>query len=191
DTLGALVSNLIEAEVLIILTDQQGLYNADPRSHPNAQLIDQAQAGDPALERMAGGAGSTIGTGGMLTKVRAAKRAANSGGHTVIASGNTPDILIRLAAGERIGTELQASLPLRSARERWLVDHLRVRGRVTLDKGAIQALTKGHKSRLAIGVIRDEGNFESGDVVACVDEHGVEYSRWLMNYDSRNARHMM
>ncbi|HLR29213.1 MAG TPA: glutamate 5-kinase [Paenalcaligenes sp.] len=191
DTLGALVSNLIEAEVLIILTDQQGLYNADPRSHPNAQLIDQAQAGDPALERMAGGAGSTIGTGGMLTKVRAAKRAANSGGHTVIASGNTPDILIRLAAGERIGTELQASLPLRSARERWLVDHLRVRGRVTLDKGAIQALTKGHKSLLAIGVIRVEGNFERGDVVACVDEHGVEYGRGLINYSSTDTRRIM
>jgi len=191
DTLGALVSNLIEAEVLIILTDQQGLYNADPRSHPNAQLIDQAQAGDPALERMAGGAGSTIGTGGMLTKVRAAKRAANSGGHTVIASGNTPDILIRLAAGERIGTELQASLPLRSARERWLVDHLRVRGRVTLDNGAIQALTKGHKSLLAIGVIRVEGNFERGDVVACVDEHGVEYGRGLINYSSTDTRRIM
>src|SRR5699024_2900513 len=109
DTLGALVSNLIEAEVLIILTDQQGLYNADPRSHPNAQLIDQAQAGDPALERMAGGAGSTIGTGGMLTKVRAAKRAANSGGHTVIASGNTPDILIRLEIGRASCRERESS----------------------------------------------------------------------------------
>lgn len=191
DTLGALVTNLIEAEVLIILTDQKGLYDADPRSNPNAQLIEQACAGEPALEEMAGGAGSAIGTGGMLTKVLAAKRAANSGGHTVIASGNAPDVLTRLAAGERIGTELRASLPLRSARERWLVDHLRVRGRVTLDEGAINALTKGHKSLLAIGVINVEGDFERGDVVACVDQHGVEYGRGLINYSSTDTRRIM
>jgi len=191
DTLGALVTNLIEAETLIILTDQQGLYDADPRRNPEAQLIRQAKAGDPKLEAMAGGAGSTIGTGGMLTKVLAAKRAANSGGHTVIASGNTPDILVRLAAGEAIGTELQASLPIRSARQRWLVDHLRVRGRLTLDAGAIKALTEGHKSLLAIGVIDVEGNFERGDVVACVDQHGVEYGRGLINYSSTDTRRIM
>jgi len=191
DTLGALVTNLIEAEVLIILTDQQGLYDADPRSHPQAQLIEQAQAADPALEEMAGGAGTTIGTGGMLTKVLAAKRAANSGGHTVIASGNTPDVLTRLAQGERIGTELQATLPLRSARERWLVDHLRVRGRVTLDAGAIKALTQGHKSLLAIGVTQVEGDFGRGDVVACVDPNGVEYARGLINYSSADTRRIM
>lgn len=191
DTLGALVTNLIEAETLIILTDQQGLYDADPRRNPEAQLIRQAKAGDPKLEAMAGGAGSAIGTGGMLTKVLAAKRAANSGGHTVIASGNTPDILVRLAAGEAIGTELQASLPIRSARQRWLVDHLRVRGRLTLDAGAIKALTEGHKSLLAIGVIDVEGNFERGDVVACVDQHGVEYGRGLINYSSTDTRRIM
>lgn len=191
DTLGALVTNLIEAEVLIILTDQQGLYDADPRTHPNAQLIQHAQAGDPRLEQMAGGAGSAIGTGGMLTKVLAAKRAANSGGHTVIASGSTPDVLTRLAAGELIGTELQARLPVRSARERWLVDHLRVRGRVTLDQGAIDALTKGHKSLLPIGVTHVEGEFERGDVVACVDQHGVEYGRGLINYSSTDTRRIM
>lgn len=191
DTLGALVTNLIEAEVLIILTDQQGLYDSDPRNNPDAKLIEQAQAGDPRLEQMAGGAGSAIGTGGMLTKVLAAKRAANSGGHTVIASGSTPDVLTRLAHGERIGTELQASMPVRSARERWLVDHLRVRGRVTLDEGAIEALTKGHKSLLAIGVINVEGDFERGDVVACVDKHGVEYGRGLINYSSTDTRRIM
>src|SRR5699024_7114062 len=117
-----------------------------------------------------------------------AKREANSGGHTVIASGNTPDVLTRLASGERIGTELQARLPLRSARERWLVDHLRVRGRVTLDNGAIQALTKGHKSLLAIGVVQVEGDIERGDVVACVDELGVEYGCGLINYSSTVRR---
>ncbi|HLS21480.1 MAG TPA: glutamate 5-kinase [Paenalcaligenes sp.] len=191
DTLGALVTNLIEAETLIILTDQQGLYDADPRSNPAARLIEQARAGDPELEEMAGGAGTTIGTGGMLTKVLAAKRAANSGGHTIIASGKTEGVLTRLAQGERIGTELLATLPVRSARERWLVDHLRVRGRVTLDEGALQALTKGHKSLLPIGVIRVEGEFERGDVVACVDQHGVEYGRGLINYSSTDTRRIM
>src|SRR5690554_3431933 len=150
DTLGALVTNLIEADVLIILTDQSGLYSADPRKHPDARFIHQGQAGDPALEAMAGGSGSSIGTGGMLTKVLAAKRAANSGGHTVIASGREPDVLLRLAAGQKIGTELRVILPLRSARQRWLANHLRLRGRVTLDAGAVRALTQGHRSLLAI-----------------------------------------
>lgn len=191
DTLGALVTNLIEAEALIILTDQPGLYNADPRKDPTAELITSAQAGDPALESMAGGAGSGIGTGGMLTKVLAARRAANSGGHTVIASGREPDVLLRLAQGERIGTELRALLPVRSARQRWLVNQLRLRGRVMLDNGAVQALTQGHKSLLPIGVIAVEGEFERGDVVACIDEHGVECGRGLTNYSSSDARRIM
>lgn len=191
DTLGALVTNLIEADTLIILTDQPGLYNADPRKDPDATLIRTAQAGDPTLEAMAGGSGSSIGTGGMLTKVMAAKRAANSGGHTVIASGREPDVLLRLAAGEQIGTELRAILPIRSARQRWLANHLRLRGRVTLDTGAVKALTDGHKSLLPIGVIAVEGEFERGDVVACVDEHGVECGRGLINYASSDARRIM
>lgn len=191
DTLGALVTNLIEAETLIILTDQEGLYDADPRTHPEAQLIEQAQAGDPQLEDMAGGAGSAIGTGGMITKILAAKRAANSGGHTIIASGKADQVLSRLAQGERIGTELLATIPVRSARERWLVDHLRVRGRLTLDDGALEALTTGHKSLLPIGVIQVEGEFERGDVVACVDQHGVEYGRGLINYSSTDTRRIM
>jgi glutamate 5-kinase len=140
DTLGALVTNLIEADALIILTDQAGLYDADPRKNPNARFVAQASAGDPSLEAMAGGSGSTIGTGGMLTKILAAKRAANSGGHTVIASGREPDVLLRLAGGECIGTELRAELPVKSARQRWLANHLRVRGRVTIDAGAVKAL---------------------------------------------------
>ncbi|WP_414708310.1 glutamate 5-kinase [Pusillimonas sp.] len=191
DTLGALVTNLIEAETLIILTDQPGLYSADPRKDPTAQLITSAQAGDPALEAMAGGAGSGIGTGGMLTKVLAARRAANSGGNTVIASGREPDILLRLARGERIGTELRALLPVRSARQRWLVNQLRLRGRVMLDQGAVQALTHGHKSLLPIGVIAVEGEFERGDVVACIDENGVECGRGLINYSAGDTRRIM
>lgn len=191
DTLGALVTNLIEAETLIILTDQAGLYSADPRRNPDARFISHAQAGDTRLEAMAGGSGSTVGTGGMITKILAAKRAANSGGHTVIASGREPQVLSRLALGESIGTELQAVLPVKSARQRWLANHLRTRGRVTLDPGAVQALTVGHKSLLAIGVTCVEGDFGRGDVVACVDQHGVEYARGLINYSSDDTRRIM
>lgn len=191
DTLGALVTNLIEAETLIILTDQSGLYTADPRKESTAELIRVARAGDSELEAMAGGAGSDIGTGGMLTKVLAAKRAANSGGHTIIASGREPDVLLRLAQGERIGTELRAVLPIRSARQRWLANHLRLRGRVTLDRGAVRALTEGHKSLLAIGVTAVHGNFERGDVVACMDENGKELARGLINYSAGDTRRIL
>ncbi|OWT58186.1 glutamate 5-kinase [Candidimonas nitroreducens] len=191
DTLGALVTNLIEADALVILTDQRGLYSADPRKHPDARFIDVAQAGDPALEAMAGGAGSGIGTGGMITKVLAAKRAANSGGHTVIASGREPDVLLRLAGGEQIGSELRAQLPVRSARKRWLANHLRLRGRVTLDPGAVRAITQEHKSLLPIGVVEVEGEFERGDVVACVDQHGVECGRGLINYSANDTRRIL
>ncbi|MFT0851474.1 glutamate 5-kinase [Achromobacter sp. F4_2707] len=191
DTLGALVTNLIEAETLIILTDQSGLYTADPRKDPSAELISVARAGDSKLEKMAGGSGSNIGTGGMLTKVLAAKRAANSGGHTIIASGREPDVLERLASGERIGTELQAVLPIRSARQRWLANHLRLRGHLTLDRGAVKALTDGHKSLLAIGVTAVSGDFERGDVVACVDENGKELARGLVNYSAGDTRRIL
>lgn len=191
DTLGALVTNLIEANVLIILTDTPGLFNADPRKNPQAQLISCAQAGDPKLEAMAGGSGSSLGTGGMLTKVLAAKRAANSGGYTIIASGHEQQVLQRLTSGESIGTELQAVLPVRSARQRWLANHLRTRGRITLDHGAIKAITQSHKSLLPIGVIAVEGEFERGDVVACVDEHGVEYARGLINYSAADTNRIL
>jgi len=191
DTLGALVTNLVEASVLVILTDQAGLYSADPRKHPDARFIHQGQAGDPALEAMAGGSGSAIGTGGMLTKVLAARRAANSGGHTIIASGREPAVLRRLTSGEAIGTELRAVLPVRSARQRWMVNHLRLRGRVTLDAGAVRALTQGHRSLLPIGVIDVEGDFERGDVVACVDEHGVECGRGLINYSAADTARIL
>lgn len=191
DTLGALVTNLIEANTLIILTDQHGLYSADPRKDPDAKLITSARAGDPALEAMAGGAGSTVGTGGMLTKVLAARRAANSGAHTIIASGREPDVLIRLARGERIGTELKASLPVRSARQRWIANHLRLRGKLMLDDGAVKALSSGRKSLLPIGVTSVEGDFERGDVVACLDANGVECARGLINYSATDTRRIM
>jgi len=191
DTLGALVTNLIEADVLIILTDQPGLYSADPRKHPDAQFITLAQAGDPALESMAGGSGSHLGTGGMLSKVLAAKRAANSGGHTVIAWGREPEVLRRLAQGEAIGSTLRATLPLRSARQRWLANQLRTRGRIVLDDGAVRAVTQGHRSLLPIGVVDVEGVFERGDVVVCVNRQGVECGRGLINYSSGDTRRIM
>ena len=191
DTLGALVTNLIEADALIILTDQAGLYTADPRKHPDARFVSHAQAGDPALEAMAGGAGSGVGTGGMLTKILAAKRAARSGAHTVIASGREPDVLLRLASGECVGTELRARLPVLSARKQWLADHLRLRGRVTLDAGAVRALVHEGKSLLPIGVTAVEGEFERGDVVACVDSNGRECARGLINYSSGDTRRIM
>lgn len=191
DTLGALVTNLIEAESLIILTDQSGLYSADPRQNPDARFISHEQAGNPLLEQMAGGAGTSIGTGGMLTKVLAAKRAANSGGHTIIASGHEPNVLTRLAAGECIGTELRAKLPVQSARQRWLSSHLRVRGKLRLDAGAIQALTDGHKSLLSIGVTEVIGQFARGDVVACIDSNGREFGRGLINYSSDDTKRIM
>jgi len=191
DTLGALVTNLIEADALVILTDQRGLYAADPRKNPDAPFIDHAQAGDPALEAMAGGAGSTVGTGGMLTKVLAAKRAARSGAHTVIASGHERNVLVRLSQGECIGSELRATVPVWSARKQWLADHLRTRGSVVLDAGALNALLNEGKSLLPIGVTAVEGEFERGDVVACVDAEGRDYARGLVNYSSTDARRIL
>lgn len=193
DTLGALVANLIEADALIILTDQAGLFTADPRKNPEAELIQTAPAGLPILEEMAGGAGSNIGTGGMLTKVLAAKRAMKSGAHTTIASGRELNVLPRLANGERIGTELRANTPLLTARQQWIADHLQLRGKIVLDAGAVKAIRDNGKSVLPIGVVRVEGQFMRGDVIACVDESGTEIARGIINYNSpesaRMARH--
>jgi glutamate 5-kinase len=184
DTLGALVANLIEADALVILTDQQGLYSADPRKDSNAQFINFETAGNPALEKMAGGAGSQVGTGGMLTKILAAKRAANSGAHTVIASGKEANVLVRLSNGEAIGTHLKAGQMKNVAKKQWLADHLRVGGKLVLDDGAVAVLTKEGKSLLAIGVVDIQGTFERGDVVACVNSAGVELARGIVNYHS-------
>jgi glutamate 5-kinase len=191
DTLAALVANLIEADALIILTDQPGLYTADPRQDPAAELVREARAGDVALERMAGGAGSAIGTGGMLTKVLAAKRAARSGAHTVIVSGREASVLLRLAEGEAIGTQLIASAARLEARRQWLADHLRGRGRLVLDAGAVLALTTQGKSLLPIGVTAVEGEFQRGEVVACVDATGRDIARGLVNYSSADARRII
>jgi glutamate 5-kinase len=191
DTLGSLVANLIEADTLVILTDQQGLYSADPRKDPNAQFVQRATAGDLALEQMAGGAGSSVGTGGMLTKILAAKRAARSGAHTVIASGREHNVLVRLSAGELIGTHLEATQMKIAARKQWLADHLRTTGKVVLDDGAVRVLVAEGKSLLPIGVTAVEGYFERGDVVACVDVDGNEIARGLVNYSASETARVM
>ena len=191
DTLGALVTNLIEADALIILTDQRGLYDSDPRKNPNALFVSQGLAGDASLEAMAGSTGGGLGTGGMLTKILAAKRAARSGAHTVIASGREPDVLVRLAQGECLGSELRAELPVLSASKQWMADHLRLRGKLVLDAGAIKALVLEGKSLLPVGVRAVEGEFEPGDVVACVDSAGKECARGLVNYSSADTRRIM
>jgi len=187
DTLAALVTNLIDADALVILTDQSGLYSADPRKDPGATLVTEAQAGDAKLEKIAGGAGSDIGSGGMLTKILAAKRAARSGAHTVIASGREHDVLVRLAQGEAIGTQLLAGKIKTVARKQWLADHLQVGGKLTLDAGAVKVLRKEGKSLLPIGVTALTGNFERGEVVTCLDENGLEIARGLVNYSAQET----
>lgn len=186
DTLGALVANLVEAETLIILTDQLGLYTADPRVDPAATLISEGVAENKAFELIAGGAGSGISKGGMITKIRAAQRAARSGAHTLIVGGREPGALIRAANGDVIGTCLRAQQTPLAARKQWLADHLRVAGAVKLDAGAINALRQG-KSLLPIGVIDVQGEFGRGAVIACLDESGSEFARGLANYPSVDA----
>ncbi len=184
DTLAALVTNLVEADVLVILTDQAGLFTSDPRKNQDATLLSEVNASDPALEKMAGGVGSSISRGGMQTKVIAAKRAARSGAHTIIASGHEEDVLVRLAHGEMVGTRLLARIPILAARKQWLADYLQVRGSIVLDKGAVRALSSDGKSLLPIGVISVHGNFERGEAVSCLDEDGREVARGLINYSA-------
>lgn len=191
DTLAALVTNLIEADCLIILTDQAGLYRRDPREDSTAELVREAKAGAPELEDMCGRAGSHIAKGGMLTKVLAAKRAARSGAHTVIASGHEPEVLLRLAQGEAIGTQMVAETMPIAARKQWLADHLQVNGRLLLDAGAMRALVNDGKSLLPIGVKSIEGAFERGAVVACVSPEGNELARGLVNYGADEARRIL
>ena len=188
DTLGALVANLVEADVLVILTDQKGLFTADPRKDSQASFVHQAKAGDPALELMAGGAGSSVGRGGMLTKILAARRAAGSGASTAIAWGREPDVLRRLFSGEAIGTLLIAQTQKTQARKQWIADHLQLRGSVTVDAGAASKVLDEGKSLLPIGMIRVEGEFSRGDVIAVREPSGVEIARGLANYSSFEAR---
>lgn len=191
DTLGSLVANLIEADTLVILTDQQGLYSADPRKNPDAEFIQHAIAGDASLEKMAGGAGSSVGTGGMLTKILAAKRAARSGANTIIASGRENHVLVRLAAGEVIGTHLNATEIKINARKQWMADHLQLRGKLMLDDGALKVISHEGKSLLPIGVVGVEGVFERGEVVACCDMQGKEIARGLVNYSANEVQRIM
>ena len=188
DTLGALVANLVEADVLVILTDQKGLYTADPRKDPGASFVHEAKAGDPKLEEMAGGAGSSIGRGGMLTKILAAKRAAGSGASTVIAWGREPDALLRLAHGEAIGTALIAQTRKTQARKQWMADHLQLRGAVTVDDGAVLKVRGEGKSLLPIGMTSVEGDFSRGDVIAVRNSLGQEVARGLAHYAAAEAR---
>ena len=188
DTLASLVCNLVDADVLVILTDQSGLYSADPRRDPTARLIERATAGDAELERMAAGAGSALARGGMITKVLAAKRAARSGAGTVIAWGREPDVLVRLAEGQHIGTELVAATPKLAARKQWMADHLQLRGSVVVDAGAAVKVRAEGKSLLPIGVIEVRGDFHRGDVIAVHNEAGEPLARGLSNYASSEAR---
>ena len=188
DTLGALVANLVEADALIILTDQKGLYTADPRKDPAAAFVHEAKAGDPALEAMAGGAGSSIGSGGMITKILAAKRAAGSGASTVIAWGREPQALIRLVRGEPIGTLLVAQTQKMQARKQWIASHLQLRGSVSVDAGAAAKLRDEGKSLLPIGMTGVQGDFSRGDVIAVRNADGMEIARGLANYSSTESR---
>jgi glutamate 5-kinase len=179
---------LVEADALVILTDQAGLYSADPRRDPTARLLPEVTAGDPQLESIASGAGSHLARGGMITKVLAAKRAARSGAHTVIASGREPNVLTRLANGERLGTQFVASTPVLTARKQWLADHLQVKGWVLLDAGAVRALLVERKSLLPVGVLEVHGDFSRGDVITCVAPDRREVARGLANYSSEQAQ---
>ena len=190
DTLGALVANLIEADALVILTDQDGLFSADPRKDPTATLISEGQAEDLRYEKMAGGAGSGISKGGMLTKIKAAQRAARSGAHTLIAGGRIPDTLLKVAAGEALGTLLYASSTPLQARKQWLADHLQVAGAYVIDAGAAAAMRSG-KSLLPVGIVEVRGNFERGAAVACLLETGDAVARGLSSYSSTEARKLL
>ncbi len=187
DTLGALVANLVEADTLVILTDQQGLFTADPRKDKHATLIDVARAEDPAIQAMAGDGGA-LGRGGMVTKVRAARLAARSGASSVIVGGRIENVLIGLRNGEKIGTLLVSDQEPMAARKQWIAGHLQTRGEVTLDAGAVQALLSQGKSLLPVGVTKVAGNFERGEVVACLNEAGHLIAKGLINYSALEAQ---
>jgi glutamate 5-kinase len=187
DTLGALVANLIDADLLVILTDQEGLFGADPRQNPNAALVGQGRAGDPQYEQMAGG-GGVLGRGGMITKIRAAKLAARSGADTVIASGRQDNVLLRLAEGEELGTLLIAEQQPLAARKQWLAGLMQISGELTLDDGAVRVLRDSGRSLLPVGVKAINGKFRRGDLVSCVDLRSVEIARGLVNYSAEEAQ---
>ncbi|HUT42622.1 MAG TPA: glutamate 5-kinase [Gammaproteobacteria bacterium] len=191
DTLAALVANLIEADLLILLTDQGGMYDGDPRKNPAARLIAEADAEDAGLDTMASASGGALGRGGMQTKLRAARRAARSGAMTLIAPGRESNILQRIAAGESLGTRLYPSSAPLAARKRWLAGQLQVRGRLQLDAGATQVLCGAGRSLLPVGVVRIDGEFERGDLVACIGDDEREIARGLVNYSADDARRII
>ncbi|MBX2823663.1 MAG: glutamate 5-kinase [Gammaproteobacteria bacterium] len=187
DTLAAMVANLVEADVLVLLTDQLGLYDRDPRQHANATLLERADAADPAIKALAGPSGSSIGSGGMLTKVQAAERAAQAGTTTIIASGHENDVLCRLKSGEELGTMLTSQQQVKLARKQWLANQLRVGGMLFLDPGACDQIQSKGSSLLAVGVTHVDGEFQRGELVACVTGDGREVARGLVNYSSEQA----
>lgn len=188
DTLAALVANLIEADLLVLLTDQDGLFDQDPRGNPDARLIPETWVDDPQLDQVAGGSVTGLGTGGMVTKVRAARLAARSGTPTIIAPGRGEQVLTRIGSGDLVGTLLIPFQGPQAARKQWLAGHLQVRGHLVLDGGAVRALREKGTSLLAVGVKEIRGRFHRGEVVACVDEAGREVARGLVNYDTDEAR---
>ncbi|MCC6201788.1 MAG: glutamate 5-kinase [Gammaproteobacteria bacterium] len=192
DTLAGLVCNLLDADLLLILTDQEGLFTADPRHNPQATLVHEGRAGDEVLDEMAGGSG-IWGRGGMLTKLRAARLAARSGGATLIASGRDPAIIARIAAGEDVGTLLlpQHGTGKLAARKQWLAGTGKVRGQLHLDEGAARVIRQDGRSLLAVGVLRVNGKFERGALVGCVDPEGREIARGLCNYSSEDTEKIL
>jgi glutamate 5-kinase len=187
DTLGALTVNLVEAEVLVLLTDQEGLYDADPRLNPEARLVSEADLSDTRLAGMAGDSKGVLGRGGMRTKLTAAHWAARSGAATVIAHGRNPEALLRISRGEVLGSLLKPAQSVMAARKRWIAGQLQVRGRLSLDAGAVKVLREQGRSLLPVGVTRVEGEFERGDLVLCLDGEGREVARGLTNYNAAEA----
>ncbi|HCS88787.1 MAG TPA: glutamate 5-kinase, partial [Chromatiaceae bacterium] len=187
DTLAALVANLIEAELLILLTDQDGLFDSDPRFNPKADLIRSTRIDDPRLDAMAGGSGGGLGTGGMITKLRAARLAARSGCATIIAPGRRSDSLAHIAVGDDLGTLLTPVQEPQAARKQWLAGHLAVSGHLQLDDGAVRALRDGGRSLLPVGVTAVRGQFQRGAVVSCINAAGDEIARGLINYDASDT----
>ena len=189
DSLGALVANLVDAELLVILTDQNGLYTADPRSNPDANLLSLVSADDQSLVAMASG-GSAVGRGGMVTKLSAAQIASRSGAHTIIANGRENSVLERLYQGEELGTLLTAKSRVAS-RKQWVAGQMRVAGSYVLDAGAVKVLKAAGRSLLPVGVIGVNGEFTRGEVVQCVTEDGAEVARGLSNYSAEEAKKIM
>ena len=187
DSLAALVANLIDADLLVILTDKDGLYSANPDTDPRATLISQAMATDPSLDALAGGSSGTLGRGGMVTKLQAARLAARSGCNTIIVGGRNANILHAVAAGDEVGTLLSADQKPLAARKQWLAGHLQVKGQLVLDAGAVKVLTEQGRSLLAVGVSRVVGTFTRGELVSCIDSDGTEIARGLVNYNSDEA----